>query len=125
LIFLISWSLSRGANLQKYHFKKDPKRVFLGIAPKAITDGNNTLLVNGFWGVSRHLNYLGEIGMAIGIVLCTGHPLILWPWLYPLYYLVLLMFRQSDDDKRCALKYGALWDRYVKTVPYRIIPYIY
>jgi protein-S-isoprenylcysteine O-methyltransferase Ste14 len=125
LIFFFGWSLSRGANLQKYFFKKDPKRVFMGITPKTITDGNKTLLVNGFWGLSRHLNYLGEIVMAIGIVLCAGHPFLLWPWLYPLYYMVLLLTRQSDDDKRCALKYGALWEQYVKKVPYRIIPYIY
>ena len=125
LIFFISWSLSRGANLQKYFFKKDSKQIFLGIAPKTITDGKKTLLVNGFWGLSRHINYLGEIGMAIGIVLCTGHPLLFWPWLYPLYYVVLLLPRQLADDKRCALKYGTLWEQYVKKVPCRIIPFIY
>jgi hypothetical protein len=125
LIFFISWSLSRGANLQKYFFKKDPKRVFLGIAPETITDGNKTLLVSGFWRFSRHINYSGEIGMAIGIVLCAGHHTLLWPWLYPLYYVVLLFLRQIADNKRCALIYGALWEQYIKKVPYRIIPYIY
>ncbi|MBK9104325.1 MAG: ergosterol biosynthesis protein [Saprospiraceae bacterium] len=125
LIFFGSWSLSRGANLQKYYFKKDPSRSFLGIRPETISDGNKTLLVNGFWGLSRHINYLGEIGMATGIVLALGYPLLPWPWLYPLYYVALLFPRQADDDKRCALKYGPLWDQYVKKVPYRIIPYIY
>ena len=125
LLFGLSWSLSRGANLQKYFFKKDPTQSFLGIVPKTITNGKQTLLVNGFWGVSRHINYLGEIGMAIGIVLSTGYPFILWSWLYPLYYLALLLPRQLDDDKRCALKYGELWKVYVQKVPYRIIPYIY
>ena len=125
LIFFASWSLSRGANLQKYYFKKDPSRSFLGIKPETITDGNKTLLVNGFWGLSRHINYLGEIGMATGIVLALGYPLLPWPWLYPLYYVALLFPRQADDDKRCALKYGPLWDQYVRKVPYRIIPYIY
>jgi protein-S-isoprenylcysteine O-methyltransferase Ste14 len=125
VIFLASWSLSRGANLQKYYFKKNPNRSFLGIKPETITDGNKTLLVNGFWGLSRHINYLGEIGMATGIVLALGYPLLPWPWLYPLYYIALLLPRQLDDDKRCALKYGSLWNEYVKKVPYRIIPYIY
>lgn len=125
LIFLFSWSLSRGANLQKYFFKKDPRRRFLGISPDVISDGNHTLLVSGFWKMSRHINYLGEIGMAVAIVLCTGHPEILWPWLYPIYYVALLFTRQADDDRRCALKYGELWEQYVKKVPYRIIPYIY
>lgn len=125
LIFFASWSLSRGANLQKYYFKKDPSRSFLGITPETISDGHKTLLVNGFWGLSRHINYLGEIGMATGIVLALGYPLMPWPWLYPLYYVALLFPRQADDDKRCALKYGPLWDQYVKKVPYRIIPHIY
>ena len=125
LVFFSGWGLSRGANLQKYFFKKDPKRVFLGIKPETISDGNKTLLVNGFWGLSRHINYLGEILMATGIVLAVGHPLLPWPWLYPLYYVVLLFPRQIDDDKRCALKYGALWVEYLKKVPYRIIPRIY
>lgn len=125
LIFFSGWSLARGANLQKYYFKKNPKDTFLGITPETISDGNKTLLVNGFWGLSRHINYLGEILMATGIVLCTGHYGLIWPWLYPLYYVALLFPRQLDDDKRCALKYGPLWVEYKKRVPYRIIPYVY
>jgi len=42
-----------------------------------------------------------------------------------LYYVVLLFPRQKDDDKRCALKYGGLWNRYRERVPYKIIPFIY
>ena len=125
LIFFISWSLSRGANLQKYFFKKNPERSFLGIVPETITDGNKTLLVNGFWGLSRHINYLGEIGMAAAIVLCAGQLSLFWPWLYPLYYVALLFPRQIADDKRCSIKYGELWSVYKKKVPSRIIPYIY
>lgn len=125
LVFLGSWVLSRGANLQKYFFKKDPNRAFLGILPQTLGDGKNIILINGFWGLSRHINYLGEIGMAIGIVLFAGHPLMVWPWLYPLYYIVLLFPRQLADDQRCARKYGTLWDQYRNKVPYRIIPFLY
>jgi protein-S-isoprenylcysteine O-methyltransferase Ste14 len=125
LVFFTGWGLSRGANMQKYFFKKNPEKAFLGIVPETITDGNNQLLVNGFWGISRHVNYLGEILMGTGIILCTGYPTLIWPWLYPLYYVVLLFPRQIDDDKRCVLKYGELWNEYKQKVPYRIIPYIY
>jgi protein-S-isoprenylcysteine O-methyltransferase Ste14 len=125
LIFFIGWALSRGANLQKYYFKKDPTRSFAGIVPKTISDGDKSLLVNGFWGLSRHINYLGEILMATGIVLCTGHASLIWPWFYPLYYVALLFPRQVDDNKRCTIKYGKLWDEYVQKVPYKIIPLIY
>jgi protein-S-isoprenylcysteine O-methyltransferase Ste14 len=125
VIFFSGWVLARGANLQKYFFKQDPARSFLGIEPLAIRDGDNRLLVNGFWGISRHVNYLGEILMATGIILCTGYPGIIWPWLYPLYYILLLFTRQSDDDRRCSRKYGELWNEYKKIVPWRIIPHIW
>ena len=111
--------------MQKYLFKKDPTQSFLGIQPETITDGKKTLLVNGFWGLSRHINYLGEIGMATGIVIAVGQLLLPWPWLYPLYYVLLLFPRQLDDDKRCEEKYGPLWKEYLKKVPYRIIPKVY
>jgi delta14-sterol reductase len=125
LIFLSGWFLSRGANMQKYTFKKNPEKSFLGIKPIIITDGHKSLLMSGFWGLSRHINYLGEILMATGIVLCASHSSSIWPWLYPLYYIALLFPRQRADDKICAHKYGELWEQYVKKVPYKIIPYIY
>ncbi|MEX2590151.1 MAG: DUF1295 domain-containing protein [Chitinophagales bacterium] len=125
LIFLTGWTIARGANMQKFYFKTHPYKSFLGFKPEFITDGNKTLLVNGFWGASRHINYLGEILMGTGIALSVGFPTMLWPWLYPLYYVVLLLPRQIDDDKRCAAKYGALWERYISRVKYRIVPYVY
>ena len=82
-------------------------------------------MCSGFWGVSRHVNYLGEILMATGLALSLGWPLALGPWLYPLYYLAFLLRRERDDDRRCAEKYGPLWDEYLKRVPWRIIPRVY
>ncbi len=125
-VFFAGWSLARGANMQKFFFKLDPKRVYLGvIEPEFVTDGKHTLLCNGFWGLSRHVNYLGEVLMATGLALSLGYPLMIAPWLYPLYYVLLLGTRERDDDRRCAEKYGALWDEYRKRVPYRIVPGIY
>jgi hypothetical protein len=126
VLFFAGWSLARGANMQKYLFKRDPTAKFLGrIAPEALSDGANRLLVSGFWGAARHVNYLGEFGMAIGLTLALGHPERTLPWLYPLYYVALLVPRQFDDDRRCAAKYGALWTAYVKRVPYRIVPGVF
>ena len=125
VLFFLGWSLARGANMQKYTFKRDPTAKFLGIAPEVLSDGDHKLLVNGFWGVSRHVNYLGEFLMAIGLALALGYPSHFGPWLYPLYYVALLVPRQIDDDRRCALKYGALWKAYVERVPYRIVPGVY
>ena len=125
-LFFCGWSLARGANMQKYAFKRDPGATFLGlIKPEVLADGDRRLLVNGFWGVSRHVNYLGEILMATGLALSLGYPTHIGPWLYPLFYVGLLVPRQIDDDRRCAEKYGALWAAYVKTVRWRIVPGVY
>jgi protein-S-isoprenylcysteine O-methyltransferase Ste14 len=125
-IFLLGWILARGANLQKYYFKTEPERTRLGpIVQRALGSGEQRVLVSGFWGLSRHVNYLGELLMASGLTLSLGYPRALWPWLYPLYYLALLLPRQLDDDRRCAQKYGPLWDEYRRAVPYRIVPFIY
>ncbi len=125
VIFLMGWMMARGANMQKYYFKLQPEKSFLGIKPKVITDGNKKIIASGFWGVSRHINYLGEICMGLGIASAVGHYDLIWPWLYPLYYILLLVPRQLDDDKRCLKKYGELWEDYQREVPYKIIPGIY
>ncbi len=125
-IFFAGWMLSRGANLQKFHFKRDPTAKAFGILePRAISGGGRHVLSGGFWGWSRHINYLGEILMASGLALSLGYPFALTPWLYPLYYVALLFPRQADDDRRCAARYGELWDEYCRRVPWRIIPYLY
>jgi hypothetical protein len=124
--FCVGWSLARGANMQKFTFKRDPSAKFLGwMAPVVVTDGDKKLLVSGFWRVSRHVNYLGEILMATGLTLALGHPAVWTTWLYPLYYVALLVPRQIDDDRRCAEKYGPLWKEYLARVPYRIVPGVY
>jgi len=122
-LFFGGWLLARGANLQKFFFKVAPQKKAFGlIAPEAL-DGR--VLVNGFWGLSRHINYLGELCMASALALALGYPGAWQPWLYPLYYLVLLVPRQLADDRRCAAKYGPLWAEYVKRVPHRIVPFVY
>ena len=126
VVFLAGWTLARGANMQKYVFKIDPDRPFLGIIPpRTIANETHALLCSGFWGVSRHINYLGEILMATGLTLALGYPAAILPWLYPLYYVLLLLTRQRDDDKRCRAKYGSLWDEYTEQVPRRVLPWIY
>ncbi|MFT4572596.1 MAG: protein-S-isoprenylcysteine O-methyltransferase Ste14 [Hyphomicrobiaceae bacterium] len=125
-VFFSGWALARGANLQKYQFKLDPDAKAFGILdPRKLTDGKRNVLTGGFWGLSRHINYLGEILMASGLALVLGNPLAIGPWLYPLYYVALLVPRQLDDDRRCAERYGHLWTQYCERVPWRIIPFVY
>ncbi len=125
LVFFAGWTLSRGANLQKFSFKRDPERAFSGLVPRALSDGERRVLCSGFWGLSRHVNYLGEILMATGLALALGRPSALGAWLYPLYYVALLFPRERDDGRRCAAKYGPLRERYREMVPWRIVPGVY
>ncbi|HEY1530487.1 MAG TPA: hypothetical protein VGF80_06700 [Galbitalea sp.] len=125
VLFLGGWTLTRGSNMQKYFFKTAPGRRFLWITPETLSDGEHTLLVNGFWGGSRHINYLGETLQAVAIALATGYFGVWMVWLYPAYYIALFVSRQADDDKLCRAKYGTLWDQYTARVKYRIIPGIY
>jgi hypothetical protein len=123
IVFFAGWMLARGANLQKFVFKTEPERERFGpFAQTALVSGDRRVLIGGLWGLSRHINYLGELLMASGLAIAAGH----WgAWLYPLYYVGLLVPRQIDDDRRCAEKYGALWEEYCQSVPSRIIPRVY
>lgn len=122
LCFAVGWACSRGANNQKYLFKIAPSKPFLGFIPPRCVP-HTRLLCSGWWGVSRHINYLGEILMAIGLALPGGWSVL--PWLYPLYYVALLFPREREDSRVCQRKYGSAWTEYCKAVPFRIIPYIY
>ena len=119
--FFLGWILSRGANNQKYLFRTQPKAKFLGwIAPVTI---NERLLCSGWWSLSRHINYLGDILMAVGLTLAIDAG---WtPWLYPAYYIVLFIARERTDFERCRERYGRDWDEYCRRVPYRIVPFLY
>ncbi|KAH9042115.1 ERG4/ERG24 ergosterol biosynthesis protein [Lactarius pseudohatsudake] len=82
------------------------------------------LLTSGWWGVSRHPNYMGDLLMALAWSLPTGFETPI-TYFYVVYFAVLLIHRQRRDEEKCEKKYGKDWLRYQKLVPYRIIPYIY
>ena len=131
-LFYAGWVLTRGANLQKYVFKTRPVGTpfLFGLVEMGTVPGTR-LLCTGFWGLSRHINYLGEILQAVALALpgslVASTPFDrLLPWLYPLYYVALFVPRQIDDDMHIRLKYGdeALRE-YVRRVPYRIVPRVW
>ena len=125
-LFVVGWCISRGANMQKYTFKRWPERTFLGIKPEIIEAGERKILCSGYWGASRHPNYMGEGFYGLALALSWGHLGNLWAWIYFGYVIALFTYRQMDDDKRCAEKYGPdKWAEYRRRVPYRIIPRIY
>ena len=125
-VFLLGWVITRGANLQKYTFKRFPERSFLGIVrPVTITNGDRKILCSGFWGAARHMNYTGEILEALGMALALGHFTNGWAWIYFVYLTTFFIVRERIDDGRCAKKYGELWAQYRSKVRFRLVPGVY
>ena len=93
-------------------------------APYVTLDGErrqSRLLISGWWGLARHVNYVGDIMLASAVGLACGFGNIL-PYMYPTFLTGLLLHRIKRDDIRCRKKYGEAWKEYCKTVPYRLIP---
>lgn len=121
VFFLIALIIFRGANWQKERFKRDPQATIWGKPAKTI---GGKLLVSGWWGIGRKLNYTGEIGVYVSFALCAG--LSHWqPFLLPLSLFLLLTQRAGRDDKKCRRKYGPLWEEYCHRAKFRMIPFVY
>ncbi len=126
-LFCVGWTITRGANLQKYTFKRWPDRKFLGIfEPTHIVAGDRKILTSGFWRPARHFNYLGEGILAFSYGLAFGHFTSPWAWTYFVFIVTIFTLRQREDEEACEAKYGPeKWAEYQARVKYRIIPGIY
>ena len=121
ILYVFGFWLFRGANQQKHRFRQDSTTKIWG-RPAETLDGR--LLVSGFWGIGRHLNYTGEICIYFAFILTIGFES--WvPYLLPIWLTALLWHRSWRDDRRCRAKYGELWDRYVERVRFSMIPYVH
>ncbi|KAK9455435.1 ergosterol biosynthesis ERG4/ERG24 [Dipodascopsis uninucleata] len=118
----IGYYVFRSSNSQKDAFKlKDPSTANL----KYITTNTGSrLLADGWWGISRHINYFGDWLMSISWCLPTGFSSPV-PYFYCLYFAVLLIHRETRDDAKCSHKYGDDWKEYKRRVPWKIVPYVY
>ena len=122
---LAGYAIFRASNIQKHRFRRDPGRPVWGRPPEYIrTAAGSLLLTSGWWGIARHLNYLGDLVMALAWCLPTGlaRPL---PYFYFAYMIVLLVHRERRDHEVCRAKYGTDWDAYCRKVRWRIVPGVY
>ncbi|KAI8803142.1 ergosterol biosynthesis ERG4/ERG24 [Cladochytrium replicatum] len=123
-IFLVQWVgywIFRSSNNEKNAFKTGQ----LKGTPKFIeTESGGKLLASGWWGWSRHPNYLGDWMMGLAMCLPAGFGHVL-PFFYAAYFAVLLVHRAMRDDHKCRNKYGKAWDVYLQRVPWQIVPYVY
>jgi delta14-sterol reductase len=111
----------RGANAQKDRFKRDPQAPIWGKPPETL---GGRLLVSGWWGIGRKINYSGEIMVYFSFALCTGFGSVV-PYLLPLWLCVLLPHRAWRDERRCRDKYGELWEQYASRAKFRMVPFVY
>ncbi len=79
------------------------------------------LLVSGYWGLARKINYTGDWLMALSWCLFCGFGSLL-PYFYAIYFAVLLVHRAWRDEGSCQRKYGKDWDRYKAQVPWLFLP---
>lgn len=103
---------------------KTPEKI---VAEYTTTDGKkhtSLLLCSGFWGWSRHFNYVPELILCFSICL-PGIVSVPLAGVYYYFLQTLLIDRASRDDEKCSAKYTKYWDEYCKRVPYKILPFVY
>ena len=111
----------RGSNGEKDAFRTDPDSERCSHLETITTKAGRKLLVAGWWGMARKINYTADWTMALSwCAVCGTESLV--PYFYAIYFAILLVHRAMRDDHACHEKYGDDWDRYKKRVPYMFIP---
>ncbi|KAF7522476.1 hypothetical protein PCG10_007391 [Penicillium crustosum] len=148
----VGYSIFRGANNQKNRFRTDPNDPRVKNIKYIQTSSGSKLMISGWWGLARHINYFGDWLMSWSYSLPTGlagYTIvesinstgdvqkqaiqtpevrgwgIVFTYFFLLYFGVLLIHREGRDEKKCKRKYGADWKRYTSIVRSRIFPGIY
>ncbi|MCB1136574.1 MAG: hypothetical protein KDK78_09920 [Chlamydiia bacterium] len=131
---LSGYLLFRSVNAQKDYFRRtDGKAKIWGKIPSYVsasyTASNGTtrqskLLTSGWWGMSRHMNYTGDLMGSLAYCMACGFGHVL-PYFYIVFMTILLIHRCIRDEQRCKHKYGASWDQYCQQVRYRLIPGVF
>ena len=124
IVKCLGYAIFRGSNLQKNWFRNDhndPRVAHLTYLP---TKRGTRLITSGWWGIARHVNYLGDWLMSWAWCLPCGFNHVV-PYFYVIYFGILLVHRDMRDGEACQEKYGKDWDKYCAIVKYRLIPYVY
>ena len=68
----LGYYVFRAANNQKNRFRTDPSDPRVSHLESIKTKAGSRLLITGWWGVARHINYTGDIIMSLSYSLPTG-----------------------------------------------------
>lgn len=118
LLYLLGYYIFRTSNSQKNQFKRDPQLPIWGKKPETVA---GKLLISGFWGWGRHMNYTGDLIMAVAYCLPCGSQV--GGYFYAFYLFTLLTHRAYRDDAKCRQKYAKDWSTYTTKVPYVFLPF--
>jgi len=121
---LVGYSIFRGSNGQKDTFRSDPTHPSVRSLKFIQTKQGSKLICSSWWGMARHINYMGDLVMSLSWCLPCGFGHIV-PYFYSIYFAILLVHRERRDDHKCHLKYGGDWELYCNTVKWRIVPFVY
>jgi delta14-sterol reductase len=105
----IGYTIFRQANGEKNDFRNGSNKKNLSFMT---TQSGRKLLTSGWWGRSRHPNYMGDWIMAWAWCLPTAFDTPV-TYFYVVFFAVLLVHRQMRDDEACTEKYGKDWAKYV------------
>ncbi|KAJ2005291.1 erg24, C-14 sterol reductase [Coemansia thaxteri] len=123
ILALGSFLVFRLSNNEKNAFRTNPSDPALSHLRFIATESGSKLLVSGWWGLARHINYTGDWVYGLAQCLATGFDTPM-TYFFSAYFLVLLLHRNYRDECKCREKYKKDWDRYCESVPYMFIPYV-
>ena len=148
----LGYYIFRASNNEKNRFRTDPSDPKVSHLKYIETKSGSRLLISGWWGRARHINYFGDMIMSLSYSLPTGlagyiitaftNPETgvttkvaepgpakgfgtIFTYFYIVYFAILLIHREARDEEKCRKKYGKDWDRYTSIVKSKIIPGIY
>ncbi|KAJ3316545.1 erg24, C-14 sterol reductase, partial [Gonapodya sp. JEL0774] len=110
---LLGMFIFRASNGEKNNFRTDPEGPNVRHLKYITTKMGNKLITSGWWGMARHINYLGDWLMAWAWCLPTGFATPI-TYFYVIYFGILLVHRDTRDYEKCSKKYGSDWDKYCK-----------
>ncbi|KAF8472148.1 Delta(14)-sterol reductase [Kalaharituber pfeilii] len=124
LVHITGYAIFRLSNSQKNAFRTNPNSPSVSHLKSMPTKRGTKLIISGWWGMARHINYFGDWIMAWAWCLPTafGTPL---TYFYVVYFAILLIHRDRRDDAACKKKYGEDWEKYKRLVKWRIVPGVY
>ncbi|OZJ05442.1 hypothetical protein BZG36_01634 [Bifiguratus adelaidae] len=96
----IGYWIFRGTNSEKNTFRNNPNDPSVKDLKYIETKTGSRLLISGWWGKARHINYLGDWLMSLAMCLPCGYSTPI-PYFYPIYFAVLLLHRERRDDEKC------------------------